>query len=131
MNKRNKQKSGRYEFVNGFIFLGEKDSRQSKYLSIKNKTGVSPDETWNLDISIAKFLVPRLKAFKNMTNGYPMNLSEEYGKNAFNEWIKILDQMIYAFKLIENDKMIYSEDQNKKIEKGLDLFRKYFRDLWW
>lgn len=32
---------------------------------------VNPKETWNLDYTIAKFVLPRLKLFKKLNNGYP------------------------------------------------------------
>ena len=32
---------------------------------------VNPKETWDLDCNIAKYVLPRLKLFKKLNNGYP------------------------------------------------------------
>jgi hypothetical protein len=45
------------------------------------------------------------------------------------EWNNIIQKMIDAFELM---KYVHtpSPDENKNIEQGLDLFRKYYRNLW-
>ena len=83
-------------------------------------------DTWNLDWAIAKFVHPRLVRFKEVTNGYPGFLE------SIDEWYEILDKMIIAFELIiKGDLWGTSEDDHKKMEEGLDLFRKYYFHLWW
>ena len=60
----------------------------------------------------------------------------------FEEWKKILDDMITAFKLliIQNDRddilfkedyLLYSKRKQRKIAKGLRYFAKYFQHLWY
>lgn len=96
------------------------------------KTGkyVHPRETWSLDITIAKYILPRLKAFKVHTNGYPSCLS------SMDEWYEILDKMITAFQLITDGEIFEPkaeserEKDNKIIDEGLELFRKYYFNLW-
>lgn len=52
------------------------------------------------------------------------------------EWYGILDKMIDAFTYIadggifEIDFIIGNDEMNKKIDEGLDLFRKYYFNLW-
>jgi len=116
---------GRYEFVGGFPYLSKGDHREKDYGEIKKETGISPDETWALDQTIAVFLVPRLKAFKKYTCGYPGCLKSK------RQWLAILTKMQKAFELIALDKTVYSEKEQKRIEDGLNLFREYFRALWW
>lgn len=122
--------NGRYEYVNGFIFLKDDDRRAHHYNRIREKYGVSPDETWSLDVAIARFMVPRLKAFKKYTCGCPGCLHEQYGDKAFRHWRKILGKMIDAFELICKDG-VRTPEESEKINKGLDLFREYFLALWW
>lgn len=84
-------------------------------------------DTWNLDYAIAKFVLPRLKRFKDVTNGYPVTLS------CIEEWYEVLDRMIVAFEIIVKGGagFFYSKDEKKIINEGLDLFRKYYFELWW
>lgn len=90
---------------------------------------VNPKDTWSLDITFAKFAIPRLKLFKKSTIGFPWRLK------SFEEWEAILDKMILAFELIANGDDDFTredyEEINKKINEGLELFATYFRDLWW
>lgn len=121
-----KRKKRRYEFVGGFVFLKRGDKREREYDEIREKTGVSPDETWSLYTAIAKFLIPRLKMFRECTCGYPACL-----RGGMKEWMNILKKMEKAFRLIAKDKITYSVEEDKSIELGLDLFRRYFQSLWW
>ena len=81
-------------------------------------------DTWNLDYYIAKFILPRLKLFKKVAMGFPCDLK------SINEWYDILDNMIAAFMILSTDE-INTQDEQKIVIEGLDLFRKYYQDLWW
>ncbi len=80
-------------------------------------------EIWNTNAYIAGDIVPRLKAFKDYTVNYPLDF-----KNG-DEWDKALDKMIYAFELISECKT-HSDDKQKDIKEGFELFCKYFFQLW-
>lgn len=83
-----------------------------------------PDEDlWNLDKTICKFVIPRLKEFRIQSIGFPMDVEPE-------EWSQILDKMIEAFELASTYDILNKRD-NKKVEDGLLLFAKYFQYLWW
>ena len=74
--------------------------------------------------TIATFIYPRLMRFREMIISYPPNLT-------LDGWSEILLKMAEAFKLIViSDSKILSEDENKAIDDGLDLFREYYFDLW-
>lgn len=118
---------------------------------------VSSRECWNLDATIAEFIIPRLKKYKQETIGYPCLDRELYTKTneqksiTFEDWKNILDEMILAFELSLTDPfdelerlnldiknktdydifMNICEERNRKIERGLDLFKYYYQDLWW
>ena len=108
----------------GPMCVGRDDGRYAEYREEQKKTGVSPDETWNLDVTIAEFVLPRLKLFKEKTIGVPCCFG------TMEEWHAELDRMIRAFELMCDDKAFGSESQ-KEIDAGLDSFRKYFQALWW
>lgn len=60
----------------------------------KIRYGVSDQECWNLDTTIARFILPRLIHFKKMKRvGMPADLTEE-------EWETIIDESIWVFDYI-------------------------------
>ena len=90
--------------------------------------GFDDSETWSLDYTIARFIYPRLKRFREVTISTPANLSEQ-------EWYDILDTMLDGFRLAvkrDDTKTLEEEkEQTESIQKALDLFAKYFFNLWW
>ena len=57
----------------------------------KYETNIKTEEISNLDITIAKFIVPRLKLFRKRENSCPLRFENEQ------EGYDILDKMIKAF----------------------------------
>lgn len=103
-----------------FTTIGLDDERWNYYKTQRLERGFDDTECWNLDSTISQFIEPRLKVFKEQTAEYPANLSKE-------EWDKVLNKMLDAFHYINND----PDNHTEEINEGLDLFRKYFFDLWW
>ena len=125
--------------------------RQKKIRNIKYK------DIYNLDNTIARFILPRLKFFRKKICSCPYGFTLE-------EWKDILDKMILAFKLVLDtsepnfgefkshiekvsdniSKLVedpdstfdteayrkWHKDRQKTIEEGLKLFAEYFQDLW-
>ncbi len=113
-------------------------------------------ETYSLDYTIAQFVLPRLKRFKELDRGCPTKFfldadgnshfdDEKWEEKAHKEWQAILDCMIYSFNQIVNEfggpdklenesfedyKIRYAQWQDS-IQNGLNYFAKYFMDLWW
>ena len=101
---------------------------------------VNPKETWNLDYTIAKFVLPRLKLFKKLNNGYP----GIEGMETEEKWDEALYKMIWSFEQVANDYEICMpinfkdsdwrdkcNDMNDKIQECLLLFAKWFQHLGW
>ncbi|MBQ9555981.1 MAG: hypothetical protein IJV05_07135 [Muribaculaceae bacterium] len=107
------------------------------------------EELYDLDVTIARFILPRLMAYKQHCERTPrLNMPRE-------EWDEILDKIIYAFERIacqtEEDtpeykayiKAIWNNEEDladlkraakaslKPISEGLSLYHKYYRSLWW
>ena len=83
-------------------------------------------DTYNLDMTIADFIIPRLELFKKVTDCYPSQF------DSMEEWYEILEKMIAAFKVISCKTGIQRSEEDKLIiNEGLDLFRKYYNELWW
>ncbi len=91
--------------------------------------GYSDEELWNLDATIAEWIVPRLKTFKEKNCGYPIGVSSK------EEWDEELETMIQAFEYYLQDPFSVNaeerERQDKIIAKGFELFGKRIRNLWW
>ena len=125
--------------------------KQKKIRNIKCKDVI------NLDRTIARFILPRLKFFKKKTYTYPIGFTIE-------EWKSTIDKIILAFELILDDyepdfgnlkyhiekanngywKMVedpnstfdkeayekWLNDKDIKIKEGLKLFADNFQNLW-
>ena len=107
--------------------------RRIKFLKQRLSRGFSDEELWNLDHTLVKYILPRLKAFKDYHGSYPPGLTSE-------KWNKKLSEMIWAFDVIlhEEETMPEINEENKKAclayfkrrNEGLKLFGKYLMDLW-
>lgn len=130
--------------------------QRKKYLKEKGLY-VMNKELWNLDYTIAEWILPRLKAYKAKTIGYPSIDRKVYSETkklkniTFEDWQNILDEIILGFEQIlidpldiaidknldfknKTDYKIYEDicnERQEKIERGLDLFKYYIQDLWW
>ena len=108
--------------------------------------GYSDNEIWNLDDAIVRFVLPRLKVFREQTMGYPVYMG------SLEEWQSKLDEMIWAFEFLQSDESPYVElkekygDEkneegkfryieeykkiNKRYEDAMTMFGKYMHHLW-
>lgn len=128
-----------------FSLVGKDDMRAKEYQKQRIERGFDNSELWSLDVTIAKFILPRLKAFRECHCGYPGNLTDE-------KWNEILDKMIVAFDIyLNDDDLVNSEDYIRKryerdtikgrtlekclqlhldFEEGIKYFHKYWMSLW-
>lgn len=89
--------------------------------------GWDDSETWNLDVTASRFILPRLRRFKRITRGYPAELTEE-------GWNAILDDMIYALEVCvrSNEEVLGADEADwDRVERGLEAMGKWWRALWW
>jgi hypothetical protein len=100
--------------------------RALKFFIQRRIRGFDDSETWSLDYSLAKHILPRLKLLKQFKT-----IHNEHDA----EYEDSLDKMITAFDIIANDSdywclEVYPEKQ-KAVNDGLDMFRKHYRSMWW
>ena len=105
----------------------------------KREGKIKKSELMNLDLTIIKWLVPRLEAFRAQTQGYPGDISEE-------EWDAVLGRIIdglgaYVQERKWDNKL--SKEENLTLDKSfyaakeaefkeaMGLLAKHFRSLWW
>lgn len=115
-----------FKSLNTFQKIKEliKTPRQRKFFYQRFIRGFSDDDLWNLDKTIAEFILPRLKRFKEIQCGHPSEMTEK-------EWKETLDKMIYAFEETKNQFTPISEQYKRdKIREGLKLFIYYYEGLW-
>ena len=78
------------------------------------------EEVWNTDNTLSQLIVPRLLAFKALDkHGYPPDFDD------MRKWNNTIQKMADAFELLKYAAS-YTEDERRRIEQGLDLFRKYY-----
>jgi len=92
---------------------------------------------WNLDYTISEFVLPRLKKYREICIGYPSNsfpgAKKNSGFDSFEEWLKALDDMIYAHEITLHewdDDFQYGKVDWKRVHRGFSLFGKFYRSLW-
>ena len=106
--------------------------QKKKARAFYKKYGFRYEETWNLDHTIACFVLPRLAYFREHMHGTPNDFidfdenMQIIGEHS-DEWAATIDKMINSFELIASEKDI---GHDKEIQEGLELFGKYFRSLW-
>ena len=107
---------------NYWLFEEKNDNRY-----LPDEDGFVDAETFNLDMTLSMIIYSYLCYFRDhCLVGHPASMT-------FEQWKKILDKMIEAFKLqIENDNYNeISKNRQKKINYGMKLFVKYYNHLWW
>lgn len=89
----------------------------------REEMGFDTTEVINLDTTVAKFLLPRIKHFKNITKSYPSGLTKD-------SWNEILDKIIYAMDYFSSDKKYDDEGEMYLALEGAQLLGKHFANLW-
>lgn len=106
---------------------------------------IKPCEAWNFNTCMAEFAIPRLKMLRKNLHGYPA--CPEI--NSIEEWEIILDKIILGFELsldlgsmhdkyfqydksgkLTKEAIELAEEDNKKVNEGLQLFAKWYQHLW-
>ena len=98
-------------------------NRQKDFEKQRIERGFDDSETWNLYSTISKFIIPRLKQFKQISLTHPPELTNE-------EWQEVLNKMIKSFE-IASDSDFMSEEDSDTFREGFNLFNEYFFALWW
>lgn len=106
-----------------FSVYTDGDKREDRFSKERLERGFDESETWNLYSTISKFIVPRLKAFKEVNICHPHELSPE-------DWNLTLDKMIKSFELAINSDFM-TEEESEDFREGFNLFHEYFFALWW
>lgn len=112
-----------------FSLIKKDDDRFEAYKKQRLERGFDNSELWSLDCTIAEFIAPRLKAFKEAAaeiGDHPCNVTEQ-------EWQTILGEMVEGFEIYP-DRFDWADEEAelnwKKVNKAMSHFHKYFFALW-
>ena len=109
------------------------------------KVQIDKWDTWSLDHTLALIIHPALVQIKEQNTGHPCGIAPASEPptdetpcgncGCEKEWNGILDKMIWSFKqVLDDDILSFSPEEyheyNKKVQEGLELFGKYYRNLW-
>ena len=102
-----------------FSLTAEDDKREEEFSKQRIENGFDDSETWSLRDTIANFIIPRLKRYKEVS---AMDIDE-----------KRIDKMLRAFELVVRDdgQFILTDDEMKEYDKGIKIFKQDFLSLWW
>ena len=94
------------------------------FLERRRFGGWDSRDTYELDVTIARFVVPRLKLFIQLNNRYPNCIDEV-------TWNEYLGEILFALEMVAaRDNPDQSVDW-VRVKNGLELFGRHFTDLWW
>lgn len=127
-----------------FSLIKPNHPKWDKFTKQRLECGFDDSEIWNLDLTIAKFALPRIERLKETFVGYPGFLKNE------DEWKEILEKICKAFRLYincDNDciedirtiKLLHKNDNpndlenilkdHEDYEEGINLFFQYWKWL--
>jgi len=124
--------------------LNEWNERQM----VKDEGEIKEEELWSLDATLTDYILPYIRAFRKMTrHGWPADLIgtdeerdeaesdpkkwEVYEARNMAKWEDILRCIELAFSLMSKSESFERSNQaNKDIKIGLELFAKHYEHLW-
>lgn len=108
-------------------FYSKKDQKRAD--KFEEKHGFRYEDCWNLEASIALFILPRLVQLRDTTHGYPSEFAGEV--NGMEKWEKILNEMIYGFYLyVTKDRFDWTDEDKQIWFRAKCWLCRYFCDLW-
>ena len=106
--------------------------RLKKANKFEKKHGFRLEDCWNLDNSIACFILPRLVYLRENGVGMPANFAPEFRGGGEEAWDEILKTIIYGFYLyITKEDYDFTEEEKEIWKRAKELFIEYFESLWY
>jgi hypothetical protein len=103
-----------------FSLTDKNDSREKSLSKQRIERGFDDSEMWSLDETIANFILPRLKRFREI---YPQSIVDS------ESFIKEVDKMIVAFEIVKKCGP-YNDEEQTKLKDGFKSFGEYIQGLW-
>lgn len=108
-----------------FSFTGKDDKREKLFIQQRVENGFDDSETWALFLTIANFIIPRLKKYIEITKDYFADSEEPFKGNC--------KKVLLAMELLARERglRIFTKEEQKQVTEGLKLFGEIFEGLWW
>jgi hypothetical protein len=100
-----------------FSLTEKSEKRDNKFAKQRKKRGFDDSETWSLNYTIARFIIPRLKRYLEIAP--KVIVIEKQQKKKIKAFLR-------AMELIASDSI-----NDGDIDKGVKEFPIIFRGLWW
>lgn len=100
-----------------------------KYKKQREEQGFDDTETWHLDKTLALFLIPRLKRFIQVNNGFPNGETHE----SYIEKLRFIIKSFEEYYLQENvdTSLEIEKERLKNAQQAVELLSKLWFCLWW
>ena len=100
-----------------------------KYKKQRDQNGFDDTETWHLDKTFALFLIPRLKRYIQVNNGFPIGETEE----SFNEKLNYIVRSFEEYYQDENVEVSLELEKERlsNAKKAVAILGELWFDLWW
>ena len=107
----------------------DEPEKLERYKKQRDERGFDDTETWHLDKSLTLFLIPRLKRFIELNNGFPAGQTEE----SFNEKLNFILKSFEEYYYNENDEVSLELEKERlsNAKKAAALLGEIWFDLWW
>ena len=107
----------------------DEPEKLERYKKQREENGFDDTETWYLDKTFALFLIPRLKRFIQVNNGFPNGETIE----SYNEK---LNYIVKAFEEYYNDENVevsldLEKERLSNAKKAVAILGEIWFDLWW
>jgi hypothetical protein len=98
--------------------------RKIKFFWQRLTRGFDDSETWSLDYTFFRWLLPRLKRFREVICCYPCRF------NSLEEWQAELDKAIADLEVLQEDGGC-SKEYDEAYKRFMDWFCSRLGNLWW
>ena len=107
----------------------DEPEKLERYKKQRDERGFDDTETWHLDKSLTLFLIPRLKRFIELNNGFPSGQTEE----SFNEKLNFILKSFEEYYYNENEEVSLELEKERlsNAKKAATLLGEIWFDLWW
>jgi len=121
--------------------------KQVKWFIQRRTRGFDDRELWDLGDTIAKFIIPRLEAFRDIEKSFSPDFNQDsftawktgrVDGDELSVWFAVVDKMLQSFQMVlENDffnddghQITVNKSKVQYAREGLCLFSSYFQHLW-
>ena len=107
----------------------DEPEKLERYKKQRDERGFDDTETWHLDKSLTLFLIPRLKRFIELNNGFPSGQTEK----SFNEKLNFILKSFEEYYYNENNEVSLELEKERlsNAKKAAALLGEIWFDLWW